>query len=608
MKKLIATAALISAFAGFSFAETHEVYKATTLQTPVGDISFGAWGRSTLEMGRKFNSTKITADATDLGKQCNDFVSGLINAGVDPTNAAQVSAAVEAQMRATLEAEGVTGAQQDAQVTAGLAEQLSNANNAIMGSALIKGLKSLETDNSESKNFASLSPDWSYGSRVGFWIIGRTPDQKFGFDFNLDADARALFVHKLYDADEDEKDVNYNEDGKYAVAIGDQAKIWAKEDFEKLGFTGKVAFGKMRENYLRGSIGDFGQRESSDVKSEDDIFSEFWPTTGFFVSAEGLKDTALEGAYVAGSIDLSGTLGISGADTDRTDDIPLYDAMRTAQVGIGYTIPGIAQVKAQYWGDSISESNYKYAESKYATARAAGFGMNDYYGRMEFGIDFLGFMGGANGLADVDLDKTPNANLIELGFKVPIVTDNDLRDYDPETFYNWYSCLGTMGVIQKGFILYKGHVWGGQGTSNLAQYTDVTGSGTGLLSMDKGDGANIFMAGIDFLTEVCINPFGKQDVFIGLSGNYNITSAKADGKMTAMGQPLEVSGLKLQQHNIGAEIYVKKTFGSNNYLFAGVAERFSLQKMDGTVNSLVDLSYTGKTNKVYMPIGIEMFF
>lgn len=543
-KKIIASAA-IAFLSTTAFADTHETLN-KALKTPLGNISFGAWGRSTFEFGNEKTSTKIDVDG--------------------------------GAMDSTYRYLAASGA-----------------------SAELAQLYGMETDSSSSKNFAQLNPDWSYGSRVGFWIIGRTDDEKFGFDFNLDSDARALFVHKLYDAGEDADDINYNEDGKYAVAIGDQAKMWAILDAENLGLSNKIAFGKMREQVLRGSIGDFGQRESSDVKSEDDIFSEFWPTTGLFVSSSGMEGSLLEGFYTAACIDLSGTLGTSAADTDRTEDVSLYDAMRTLQAGIGYTIPGIAQIKAQYWGDSISASNYKYEESKYKAARTAGYDMNDYYGRMEFGIDFLGFMGGATGLSDVDLEKTPNANLIEFGFKLPIVTREELREYDPETFYDWYACLGTMGVIQKGFILYKGHVWGGQGTSNLSQYTDVTGSGTGIVTLEKGKGADIFMAGVDFLTEVCVNPFGKQNLFVGLSGNYNITSAS--------GEDSTYSNLELRQHNIGAELYVKKTFGANNYLFAGIADRFSLSTMDGTLtSSAIDIYYKGTSNKIYIPIGIEMFF
>ena len=463
---------------------------------------------------------------------------------------------------------------------------------AAAGAVITKMLKAQEKDVSESKNYANLNPDWSYGARVGFWIIGRTPDEHFGFDLNLDADARALFVHKAADSSEDASDVNYNEDGKYAVAIGDQAKIWGLFDIDPAMLQTKVAFGRMREQDLRGSIGDFGQRESSYVKSEDDIFSEIWTATGLFASAKGQKDTALEGLILQGAVDFTGA-------GDANETLPLYTAMRMSQVGVGYTIPGIAQIKAQYWGDSIDESNYRYEESKYETARAAGFGLNDYYGRMEFGVDILTFMGGANGLGDVDLEKTPNANLIELGFKLPLVTDNDLRDYDPETFYNWYSCIGTIGVIQKGFIMYKGHIWGGQGTSNLNQYS------YGFVDMAKGDGANILMAGVDALAEVCANPFGKQDVFVGLSAAYNITNASADGNMKS---GLSVSDLSLQQHNIAAEVYLKKTFAANNYMFTGVAGEWTIQSMKGCVNDIVDLEYTGKSSKFYMPIGVEMFF
>lgn len=579
MKKLLASVAI--ALAGFSLAAQDNF--TSTLKTAAGDISFGAWGRSTFNIGHSETDTKITSKNTALGNQAVQGAQAALQAYATAGGSKEITdedfaSDFASKLNGALGADGV-----------------SQALSAIQGAAVISGLKAMETDESSSKNYASLDPDWSYGSRVGFWIIGRSPENHFGFDLNLDTDARALFVHKLYDATESEADINYNEDGKYAVSIGDQAKIWAQGELAPLGLKGKIAFGKMRENYLRGSIGDFGQRESSDVKSEDDIFSEFWPTTGLFVSAEGTKDSLLEGLYAAASIDLSGTLGVSCTDPDRESDMALYDALRTGQAAIGYTIPGVAQIKAQYWGDSIAKDNYRYAENKFKSAREAGYDMNDYYGRLEFGIDFLGFMGGANGIADLDLEKTPNANLIELGFKLPLVTRDELREYDPETFYNWYSCLGTMGVIEKGFILYKGHIWGGQGTSNLAQYTPG-----GIVTLEKGKGADILMAGIDALAEICINPFGSQDLFVGISGNYNIT--KADGEDS------NFSGLELRQHNAGAEIYIKKTFGANNYFFVGIADRYSKATMDGCVAGLCDLSYESSSNKIYMPIGIEMFF
>lgn len=593
MKKLLGTVAGLAALCGVAFAQE---YKATSLQTPVGKISFGAWGRSTFEIGQENVGTEITAKTTATG-----------NAVVANATAAMAAYEVAGGTKLVTDDDFAVDFATKMAPVLGSAEAVGNALLAIQGAAVVQGMSGLATDTSDSDNFIRLSPDWAYGCRVGFWIIGRTDDEHFGFDFNLDSDARSLFVHKLWDANEEDEKVNYNEDGKYAVAIGDQAKMWALFDTKPVQF--KVAFGKMRENVLRGSIGDFGQRESSDVKSEDDIFQEFWPTTGLFVSATGREDSFLNGFYTAACIDVAPKLGISNADTDRTGDgMTCGDVFQMGQYAVGYTIPGLMQIKAQYWGDNIKESNYRYATSKYKDARAAGFGGSDYYGRMEFGIDFLGLMGGATGLADLDLDKTPNAALIELGVKVPLVTDNDLRAYDPEKFYNFYSCLGVMGVIQKGFILYKGHLWGGQGVSNLGAYTDVTGSGTGLLTMNKGDDANIVMAGGDLLAEVCANPFGNQNLFIGLSGNYNVTSATADGDVTAMGNSLSVKDLKLAQHKFGAEVYVKRTFGSNNYIFGGVAYRGQLSSMEGEVSSVVDLSYKGYSHKVYAPIGIEMFF
>lgn len=557
MKKIVSALTAIALLSEFAFAQE---YKTATLESPIGKISFGAWGRSTFEIGQEKSNTKIDVNGGAMDETYRNLL-------------AAYNAADTAGKNVLLS-------------TYGLTEETITALNGFYG---------LETDTDNTQNFIRMNPDWSYGCRVGFWIIGRTNDEHFGFDFNLDSDAGALFIHKLWDSDENEKDVNYHEDGKYAVAIGDQAKMWGLFDVKPLATQFKVAFGKMREQVLRGSIGDFGQRESSDVKSEDDIFSEFWPVTGMFVSASGLKDTWIEGFYVAGCVDISGTLGINSTDTDNYDYMDMHDVFHNGQYGVGYTIPGVMQIKAQYWGDSITESNFRYAKSKYESARAAGFDRDDYYGRMEFGIDFLGFMGGANSFTEVDLEKTPNANLIEIGFKLPIMGDEDLREYDPETFYNWYSCIGTMGVIQKGFILYKAHLWGGQGVSNLTNYS------AGLVTLDSGNPADIFMAGFDALAEVCVNPFGNQNLFVGLSGNYNITAA--DGDDSYWGD------LKLRQHKAGAEIYIKKTFAANNFIFAGLSYRYSKATMDGTVKALPgNVSYENAQHTFYAPIGIEMFF
>lgn len=637
MKKLVAGAlALALGFSAFA-QEAHE------LVGSAGKISFGAWGRSTFNIGNVQNSTKVSTTTNVSDNLATHAAAGVIASALnDPATAAATAIAYPAAATAAYNA-GVDAAAAsitDSDVIAAMAVKYIAASGAVGANELAAARATilagtdpytspLETDDTNTNWYAELAPDWSYGCRVGFWIIGRTNDEKWGFDFNLDSDARALFVQALNKTDEtksktatDADRISYTESGKYAVAIGDQAKIWGI--FDEIPLVDlKVAFGKMREQELRGSIGDFGQRESKDVKSEDDIFSEFWPTLGLFTSVKGKEGEALEGLYVAGMVDAGGLIDASNSYT-----VDLADLSRTTQVGVGYTIPGIAQVKAQFWGDCIGEQNTRYAKSKFADARAAGFDSNDYYGRMEFGIDWLGFAGGATGIGNVDLDKTPNANLIELGFKVPVMGDSDLRRYDPETFYNFYTCLGTMGVIQKGFIFYKAHLWGGKGETNFYKYT-------GMFTIPDGETpANMFMIGGDALAEVCLNPFGKQNCFLGLSFNYQIARADggADGNIAlsvgGTDVTMKASNAEMTQHSFGAEIYFKKTFAANNYFFIGVADRLTVSEFkltaDMTSSGLnsnladlksicgdsvtVDLSTKSTTNKVYIPVGVEMFF
>ena len=625
MKKLVAGAlALAMGFGAFA----QEAGQIGSLATSAGKISFGAWGRSTFNIGNVQNTTKVEV-STKLsdGAYKNAAIAGVAAAALSK-EAGELTDTDYFTVANLLAGGSLTDPSQVPSIlySAALANaggSVSALNAAIdaqvASNPAVAGLKSLEMDDTETEWYASVAPDWSYGSRVGFWIIGRTNDERWGFDFNLDSDAAALFVGaQNYDSNssvgalkEKSNGLSYAESGKYAVAIGDQAKIWGIFDFNPIDL--KVAFGKMREQELRGSIGDFGQRESADVRSEDDIFTEMWPVMGMFVSAKGQEGTILEGLYAAVDCDAFGLISAKNEEKELTTKLSTLAS--TIQGGVGYTIPGLAQVKAQFIADSIEEGNKKYSKAKYEAARAAGFGWDDYAGRFEFGIDWLGFAGGATGIGNVDLDKTPNANLIELGVKVPLVLNKDLRQYDPEKFYDFYACLGTMGVIQKGFIFYKGHIWGGKGESNLSQYTDI-GTGSGLLDY-TGNPANIVMAGFDALAEVCINPFGKQNNFAGLSFNYNITLANADGKCKAMGQDLTVNDLNMTKHCFGVEVYLKHTFAANNYFFIGVADRLTVAKMEGTVDisenfgkakAGIDLSYTSTTNKVYIPVGVEMFF
>lgn len=599
MKKFTAAALAIAMGFGLVFAEDanpESKGRIASLSSAAGTISFGAWGRSTFMIGQKSVGTKIdvTPNISD-----NAAAAAALNANPAAFGPAYAAGGFE----------GVA----DALRTYGMMETVrGQAADTVTSQLAGQGVSS--SDTSDSDGFVQVAPNWSYGSRVGFWIVGRTNDEKWGFDFNLDSDARALFVQALNKVSGDDSQVSKNEDGKYAVAIGDQAKIWGMFD-AGVGDI-KVAFGKMRESELRGVVGDFGQRETmksngdSDCKSEDDIFHEFWPNMGIFTSFKGKEDSALKGLYVAACADLAGL--VNGNDEYRTS---FGNAASQLQGAIGYTIADLVTVKSQFIADSIEANNYRYKTSKYKAARDAGFNYSSFAGLWEFGIDWLGFAGGAKNLSQVDLQKTPNANIIQLGVKVPMMIDEDLRQYDPEKFYNYYACLGTMGVIQQGFILYKAHIWGGQGVSNLTQYTDI-GTGSGLLDY-TGNAADILMAGFDALAEVCLNPFGAQNHFLGLSFNYSITNATADGNCKVNGQANVVNDLKMQSHTFGIEAYFKRTFAANNYFFVGAADRVQIDTMDGSLDlssnfgnqkASADLSYKKVTNMFYIPVGVEMFF
>lgn len=654
MKKLIAGALALAIGFGSAFAQEEPLGQIGSLSSSAGKISFGAWGRSTFNIGSEYTAKKTTATAKVSDTVATAAAAGTLAKSLQAASTAAASGDLTALTaistkypNAVAAATAVAGntdipanLKEAATVKAIMASgDIGAAEIAAARSQIASGIETpIASDTSDVEWYASVAPDWSYGCRVGFWIIGRTNDEKWGFDFNLDSDAAALFVGaQNYDSNstigslkQKNGGLSYAESGKYAVAIGDQAKIWGIFDEIPLVDV-KVAFGKMREQELRGSIGDFGQRESSDVRSEDDIFTEMWPVMGLFTSVKGKKGSALEGLYVAADCDAFGLVS-SANESNKEFKTKLSTLASTIQGGVGYTIPGLMQLKTQFIADSIDEGNKKYSAAKYADARAAGYDWSSYPGRFEFGIDWLGFAGGATGLADVDLDKTPNANLIELGVKVPVVTESGLRQYDPEKFYNFYACLGTMGVIQKGFILYKAHVWGGQGETNLVNYTKMEMAGSKANLNYTGNAANIIMAGFDALAEVCINPFGAQNNFLGLSFNYNITNATTDGTGAVMagGKAMsQTSDIKLQQHNFGVEVYFKKTFAANNYFFIGVADRLSIQKLEGTMTDVsaldstgslatlkaltgeavgVDLSYTATTNKVYIPVGVEMFF
>ena len=60
MKKILGIVTALAVMGGVSFAQE---LKTATLESPVGKISFGAWGRSTFEIGREQIKTKLDVSA-----------------------------------------------------------------------------------------------------------------------------------------------------------------------------------------------------------------------------------------------------------------------------------------------------------------------------------------------------------------------------------------------------------------------------------------------------------------------------------------------------------------------------------------------------------------
>jgi hypothetical protein len=151
---------------------------------------------------------------------------------------------------------------------------------------------------------AVTEASWGGNPRIGFGINGSSDNM--GFHVDLTGDVAA-------------------------VGIGDNAKIWWKANDMF-----KVEIGKVQFDALRGKIGDqsFARYIASFNYGEDQIFSRFYPGCGAVVEV-----TPAEGDVLAASVDPSSTA--TKAET-------VYQKI---QVGAGYTIAGVGQIRAQYIGN-----------------------------------------------------------------------------------------------------------------------------------------------------------------------------------------------------------------------------------------------------------------
>jgi hypothetical protein len=131
----------------------------------------------------------------------------------------------------------------------------------------------------------------------------------------------------------------------------DNVKLWIKP-VSML----KLTYGKMKEDDLRGQVGDFslfapfGFTSPWGVRNQDTIFRRFEPNHGFLITL-----TPIEGLYIGTSVDLtqgSNTGGDSWTPTTAPD--VWADNIQSA---IGYTIANIGLARVQYVGRGDTPQN-----------------------------------------------------------------------------------------------------------------------------------------------------------------------------------------------------------------------------------------------------------
>ena len=379
----------------------------------------------------------------------------------------------------------------------------------------------------------TATPGWAAGSRVGVNFGAADADGNIGFNLNVDSNG-------------------------CSIGVGDQAKVWAN-----VGPV-KVQFGRIQLDDLRGSIGDWGNREAFSVAGEDSIFTRFNPT-GMTISA-----TPVEGLFIGASINAGNSI---------------LDTLKSAQAGVGYTIADIAQIKAQYIGGqktvthkdttkkSVTPATKEIALNKEKTeviikdvAEKVVYASKEevlpYYGKIQAGVDILCL-----------------PMLVEIGVSVPLAqkTIFDSNVYVDDKEVNAVtlqravdSTIGFSGSADA--FSYKGHV--------IFNFADTSSNAMLNLTM-----------GCDFACE-----YDLGVVALGANAGYKYAPSFAkdsEGNITSF-TDIDVS------NGFGGELYAKKAFG-NGYFFGGVAGTCDITKD-------ASLAKTVTTYNVKIPVGAEYWF
>ncbi len=350
------------------------------------------------------------------------------------------------------------------------------------------------------KDGSHSSPATVFGEFLNdFNFSASTEDGKFGMNLDLE-----------YTVD--------SEGGFGNVSLPDQAKgWWMPTDW----FLGQI--GMVEVDDLRGTIGDWGN-ERRDIGSlgEDDIFDRFYPQAGValsFYPVEGLFIGATFDAYKDGK---------DGGDWAE-------NFYKSINVGFGYTIDEKFQIKAAYFG---AKDPKKGSDDELEN--------DDFNGKLELGFDW----------------NINESNLLEVGVKIPLWSDNDERD--EENGYLFQAVAGIAGENDN--LSYKGH----------AAYRSMNGT-------DKdGDLAYFPAFGVDAGVEYALEKF-TLGATVNYGGAFNNLLVK-----------------NIAVNSFGAEVYVKKDVAADCFVFAGIADTLKVTDFEDTVKKT--------ENRFYIPIGIEYAF